>query len=417
MPKKSTAFTIVALLLLLLAFWAAPLQDAEAQPLQATPVPQNEGFRDHGASLDPQPITLSPVTTDTSIADLVARVDGDRWHADVDRLARFGAEYPNEWGTRYSYSAGNHASRDWISDTFASLGWTSSTDSFFYFGATGYNVVGEIVGHSRPEDIYIVGAHYDSVSRNSDVWTLAPGAEDNASGTAALLEIARVLQDQTPASTIRLIAFSGEEQGLIGSRDYVSDLKDVTYELDNVKGMYNLDMIGFTSDPENHHVVLESSHPEYYPWMGDFRDHLASMARTYTDLQISTSDYPGGSDHAPFLWEEVPAVLLIGAELRTYRDLGHYHSKTDLPENVVPSQGAEIIKAVVAALASKAGIVCVYADVTCDGVIDLADLSELAGHWRLVQGEDGYADRFDLNNDQQVNVIDLQLSAQSLANQ
>lgn len=411
MPKKPLPLTFVLLLTMLLSALSLA-RHAAAQPPTPTPVEHAIFDSDH-ATTDIQPLDLSPLATDTSIAGLVGQVDGNRWYADVETLAKSGAVYPNIWGTRHLYSDGNLVARDWISATLASLGWKPYYRPFYYFNMTGYNVVGERVGIIHPEEIYIVGAHFDSTSRDSDIFTLAPGAEDNASGTTALLEIARVLKDERPASTIRLIAFSGEEEGLIGSRAYVSYLKDVTHELDNVKGMYNLDMIGFTSNPNNHHVVLESYAPNIYPWMGDFRDHLASMARSYTDLKVYTSDYPGGSDHFSFLREEVPAVLLIGAEFTTYRDLGYYHSQNDLPQNVVPAEGAEIIKAVVAALAQKAGVICIYADVTCDGTVDVADLLELAKHWRLSPGTDLEQD--DLNHDNQINIVDIQLAAGALS--
>ncbi len=350
-------------------------------------------------------IALSPVTTGTSVADLVARVDGDRWHADVTTLAQFGAAAPGGWGTRRTFTAGNLAARDWISATLAGLGWATSLHTFSMVGGSGYNVVGERIGDVRPGDIYIVGAHMDSTS--PEAYTLAPGAEDNASGTAALLEIARVLQDQTPASTIRLIAFSGEEQGLLGSDAYASYLEAVTHELDHIKGVYVMDMIGYTSNPNNLHVLLESRNPGTYPWMGDMRDHLASMVATYTTLHVYTSNSPCCSDHMPFLWRQVPAVLLIGAEVYSYP---YYHTTNDLPSYVVPAEGAEVIKAIVAALAEKAGVVCIFADVDCNGAVDVADLALLADHWRPSPGEAGN-DRYDLNRDGKINILDIQLAA------
>lgn len=415
MPRRTAYPLIIALLLLLALPWFGMPGSVGAQP--PLPAPSSH-FADHaGAGTNVRPLTLRPLATNAGITELVNQVDGNRWHDDVKRLATFGATPSNVWGTRHLYSDGNLAARDWISATLAGLGWNPTYHPFSYYGIPGYNVVGERVGHTHPEEIYIVGAHFDSTSRDSDIYTLAPGAEDNASGTAALLEIARVLKDRQPASTVRLIAFSGEELGLIGSRAYVAHLEETTGELDNVRGMYNMDMIGFTSDPNNVKVVLRSYAPESFTWMGDLRDHLALMARTYTELGISTSDHPGGSDHFPFLREEVPAVALGGGEFSTYRDLGHYHSQSDVPDHVVPAQGAAVIKAVLAALAEKAGIVCMLADVTCDGTVTLSDLSALAGKWRLSHGQEGFNRAYDLNGDKIVNVVDLQLGAGALSGQ
>ncbi|MBS1252625.1 MAG: Bacterial leucyl aminopeptidase [Anaerolineales bacterium] len=415
MSRKRILSPIIGVLAaLFVVLWLGLAGSAAAQPPH--PSPPRGDHKPHQHIANPssiQSISLSPLATDTSIAGLVTRVDGDRWHADVETLAQFGAVEGNVWGTRYTTSYGNLQARDWISETLAGLGWTPSFHSFAYLG-TRHNVVGERVGYLHPDAVYIVGAHFDSRARTVQTsLALAPGAEDNASGTAALLEIARVLADQTPASTVRLIAFSGEEQGLYGSDAYVSDLKSAG-ELDDVRGVYNLDMIGFTSDA-NLDVRLESYSPTNTPWMGDFRDHLASMAAAYTPLEIALDNNPCCSDHKPFLDEEVPAVLMIEAEYWDYFNLYNLgHSVDDLPENVVPAQGAAIIKAVVAALAEKAGIVCMLADVTCDGTVDLADLVDLANHWRLSLGQDGYADRHDLNGDETVNIVDLQLAAQAL---
>ncbi len=399
------------IVLLLVLVGVPGVTRAEPSLPQATPTPPLPGDPD-APPLDPatvQSVTLAPVATRTGVAELVSRVDGNRWHADVTTLARFGASTSDGWGTRRSLTTGNLAARDWIAATLTDLGWTTSLQSFFLIGGTSYNVIGERVGYAYPDDIYIVGAHMDSTS--SQAWTLAPGAEDNASGTAALLEIARVLQDRRVASTIRLIAFSGEEQGLVGSDAYVSYLQSGSRELDRVKGVYIMDMIGYTSHPFNLHVVLESRNPDLYPWMGDMRDHLAAMAGAYTTLRVYTSNSACCSDHAPFLYRQVPAVLLIAAEAASYP---YYHSTEDLPSRIVPAQGAEIVKLVVAALADRPGVICLLADLDCDDDVDLVDLGELASHWRVGPGDPGYETRYDLNRDGAVNVVDVQLAALDL---
>ncbi|MFQ5595896.1 MAG: M20/M25/M40 family metallo-hydrolase [Anaerolineae bacterium] len=407
MSRHSIPLRTIPLLALLVLSSTALASYAQAPPTPATPSrPHRQPFDARATgSAGALSFTLSPTTTSTSVADLVARVDGNRWHADVTALAQFGAASPGGWGTRRTFTTGNIAARDWISATLAGLGWTTSLHAFSMTGGASYDVVAERVGDVRPGEIYIVGAHMDSTS--TQAYTLAPGAEDNGSGTAALLEIARVLQDQTPASTIRLIAFSGEEQGLVGSDAYASYLENITHELDQVQGVYIMDMIGYTSDPNNLHVLLESRNPSTYAWMGDLRDHLASSAATYTALQIYTSNGPCCSDHMPFLWRQVPAVLLIGAEVSSYP---YYHTTNDLPAYVVPAEGAEIIKAIVAALAEKAGVVCIFADVDCNGAVDVADLVDLANHWRLSSGEAGNG-RYDLNQDGEINILDIQLAA------
>ncbi|RME43738.1 MAG: hypothetical protein D6791_14735 [Chloroflexi bacterium] len=80
----------------------------------------------------------------------------------------------------------------------------------------------------------------------------------------------------------------------------------------------------------------------------------------------------------------------------------------------MPAQGAEVIKAVVAALVSKAGVVCVFADVTCNGVVDLTDLVDVANHWRLDPGEAGNGG-YDLNHDARMDIVDIQIVAMSFS--
>ena len=410
MPRPPFTRKLIPLLIGLLVAGAVLADRIGAEPpVPPTPIPLEHLARPPAGPQPPPQINLAPVTTRTDIAALVARVDGNRWHADVATLARFGASTSDGWGTRRTLTAGNLAARDWIAATFTDLGWSVSFQSFFLIGGASYNVIGERRGFAYPEDIYIVGAHMDSTSPQST--TLAPGAEDNAGGTAALLEIARVLQDRRPASTIRLIAFSGEEQGLVGSSAYVSYLRDKSQELERVRGVYILDMIGYTSDPSYLHVVLESRNPTLYPWMGDLRDHLASVAATYTTLRVFVSNGLSGSDHVPFLYRQVPAVLLIGAQAREYP---YYHTTEDLPSHVVPAQGAEIIKLLVATLADRPGVLCVLGDLNCDTVVELAEVTELASGWRRRVGEPDYDTRYDLNRDGVVNVVDLQLAVLEL---
>jgi len=411
MARPSFTRKLIPLLIGLLAAGAVLADRVGAEPPHPpTPIPLERLGRPPAAVLPAPQINLTPVTTRTDITALVTRVDGNRWHADVTTLARFGASTPGGWGTRRTLTAGNLAARDWIAATFSDLGWSVSFQSFFLIGGASYNVIGERRGFAYPEDIYIIGAHMDSTSPQST--TLAPGAEDNASGTAALLEIARVLQDRQPASTIRLIAFSGEEQGLVGSSAYVSYLQNSSHELDHVKGVYIMDMIGYTSDPNYLHVVLESRNPSLYPWMGDLRDHLTSVAATYTTLHVFVSNGVSGSDHVPFLYRQVPAVLLIGAEAREYP---YYHTTEDLPSHVVPVQGAEIIKLLVATLADRPGVLCILGDLNCDTVVEVAELVELAAHWRGRTGAPGYDARYDLNRDGRINVVDVELAAAGLA--
>jgi len=130
-------------------------------------------------------------------------------------------------------------------------------DSFQWEGRSYKNIVAEKKGRASPDRVFIVGAHYDTVPGT-------PGADDNASGIAVLLEIARSIQSVCLEGTVRLIAFSLEEYNSVGSSRYVESLKKGKEE---ILGMISLEMVGFTGPKQDYPPYLD---PKYYPNVGDF---------------------------------------------------------------------------------------------------------------------------------------------------
>jgi len=194
-------------------------------------------------SLSPFPLTVPATFRKTTtlknqvISDLVASVS-------VQSLTEFLIQLTN-FHTRQSTSPDAVAASTYIRQTFAKFGFNATQIPF----RTGYsdNVVGERKGNLEPEKIIIIGAHYDSrMSSVNDATSRAPGANDDGSGTAALLEIARILSEPglIVPYTIQLIAFSGEEQGLYGSYAYANAAKEA--DLDII-AMLQGDMLGYQS--------------------------------------------------------------------------------------------------------------------------------------------------------------------------
>jgi hypothetical protein len=173
-------------------------------------------------------------------------------------------------GGRMTGSPGADSAAEYLARRFAEVGLQPSRNGWFQEftvsrdapGARGgrlgtgrgRNVIGILPG-SDPElrrEAVIVGAHYDHLG-GGEIGSLNPdstgrihnGADDNASGSAALIQIARTLAANPPARTVVFIAFSGEELGLFGSQHYV---KDPLYALDNTVAMINLDMVGRMRD-------------------------------------------------------------------------------------------------------------------------------------------------------------------------
>ncbi len=156
-----------------------------------------------------------------------------------------GSEY--DQGYRNRYNSGGSASESlgfqeanlYLTDQLTAMGLSVSSQSDYR------NVIGELTGTQTPERIFIVGGHYDHPQFDAD----APGGDDNASGTAGMLEAARVLSRYQFKSTIRFIAWGGEEGQMLGSKDYVENV--VVAGGENIVAMLNLDMIirpGWDSD-------------------------------------------------------------------------------------------------------------------------------------------------------------------------
>ena len=188
-------------------------------------------------------------------------------------------------------------------------------------GAAGRNVVAVLIGHDRRlrDEIIIVGAHYDHLGLGG-FGSMAPdsigqvhnGADDNASGTAAILAIAKRLKDHRPARTIVFIAFTGEEEGLLGSAYYT---KHPLYPMDRTVAMLNFDMVGRLR--HDRLIVYGAATALEWPRLLD-----SLNAGYHFDLKASGDGY-GPSDHASFYALKRPV-------LHFFTDLHEdYHRPTD----------------------------------------------------------------------------------------
>lgn len=207
-----------------------------------------------------------------------------------------------------------------------------------------YNVEAVKKGVTRADEVYILCGHYDSISE--DPWNLAPGAEDNASGAAGVLEAATVLADRSFDRTVKFLAFSGEEEGLLGSRAYAREEYRAGAD---IRGVFNMDMISYLDDA-THDVEVRYN---------DFSEGLLTAYQEVARLYVPTYVvYPategrGGSDHEPF-WEfGYPALLSI--EYGGKQFYPWYHTTEDLAKHLTPAFGADVTRVNVAAAAALAG--------------------------------------------------------------
>ncbi len=270
---------------------------------------------------------------DPLVQQLVDQLDSSRFIRTIEDLVDFGSR-----NTTWSGSSVD-AARDFIAGEFQSMGLVTSTPTFSVMGVGAFNVVGVLGGSTRPDEFLVVGAHYDSLPETGP----APGAEDNASGTAGVIELARVLVSAQPQRSIWFVAFSGEEQGLWGSQDFVDGFSPG--EIAMFKGALIMDMISYTADTRLD-VLLESQN-----FAAGLVNDLAQAAADFTSLTVFQSFNPFGSDHVPFLDDNLPAVLAIENDWDSYPG---YHQSTDTVDQLTPEQGIEILRMNMAALARLA---------------------------------------------------------------
>ena len=282
---------------------------------------------------------------DPLILPVVQSVDAGRWFGDVETLA--------SWN-RSSYGPELAVSRVWIEDRFADLGLAVSAPPFTMPGASGGNIVvnnvlGTWQGSTQPDEWIIVGGHYDSRNSNITSATNTPGAEDNASGCAGVIEAARVLTAFRPKRSVLFMCYAGEEQGLYGSNAHVNSLL-ASGDLARIQAVVIMDMIGYSAGSQLD-VLLESnaSWPAYL-------DRFAEAASIYAPgMGVTTSTSACCSDHKPYLNAGKRSLLTIEKDWSIYP---HYHQTTDFPVNLgihAQAMGGAIIRMNVAVLAELSG--------------------------------------------------------------
>jgi hypothetical protein len=278
----------------------------------------------------PRPATRA---ADPLTADLVGQLSQQSFEQELAFLAGL--------PTRHSLSAGFRQAADRVSDRLTDLGFAVTQQSITVGTGSSLNVVADRPGSGAGDrKVVLVTAHLDSINIEGGPSAPAPGADDNGSGSAGVLEMARVLARRGWQQDLRMILFGGEEEGLHGSRQYVAGLSDV--ERSRIRAVLNLDMVGSlnTSAPT---TLIEGA-----PLSSEMIDDLATAAATYTDLAVETSLNPFASDHVPFLDAGIPAVLSIeGADSAN----ANIHSERDVLATVTPELALRILTMDVAALA------------------------------------------------------------------
>ncbi|MGB8951493.1 MAG: M20/M25/M40 family metallo-hydrolase [Candidatus Aminicenantales bacterium] len=245
--------------------------------------------------------------------------------------------------TRYTSIVNCELSGDYIYNFFSQAGIQSEYDPFsFYPSYSSRNIIGILPGKTAPECIVIVCAHYDSTSDDRNV--LAPGADDNGSGTAAVMELARIMTGYSFDFTLKFICFSAEEWGLYGSKHYTQEAKQ---RGEKIIGVINMDMIGYADIlPEDLDIVANSRSE----WLAD---QFIEFAGNYVPLEMRKLINASiiGSDHSPF-WD-MGYCALLGIEDEPLNN-PYYHKTTDTLDKLNMDFVTAVTKASLAAAACLA---------------------------------------------------------------
>jgi hypothetical protein len=298
-----------------------------------------------------------------AVRDIVGEVSEDRIAATLKKLESF--------GTRNTMSPGAVAARQWIYDELRSYSPRLEVrfDSYkvrkqgrFPNDVELANVVAVLPGVKNPERRFIVSGHYDSLSlAPGKDWILkqaeapAPGVDDDGSGTAAVLELARVMSRHEFDKTIVFIAFVAEEQGLVGASLYAEKARKQNELID---GVLNNDIIGTAAAGngrvENGAVRVFSQEPSDSS-SRELARYVREIGARYVpamkvDLIFRADRFSRGGDHTPFHNEGYAAVRFTSAN----ENYSHQHSPTDTFENVSTSYVTRVARVNAAALASLA---------------------------------------------------------------
>ncbi|HSK20026.1 MAG TPA: M20/M25/M40 family metallo-hydrolase [Longimicrobiales bacterium] len=232
--------------------------------------------------------------------------------------------------SKHIMQPGNARAIEYLAAKLREFGYEPELQWFEARGVRTANVIARLPGTVQPDVLYTVSSHFDSVERG-------PGSDDDTSGTAALLEAARVLSGRPQPATIHFAFFTGEEAGLLGSREYV---RRAVENGDQLVGALNNDMIGFANDQRLDNTIRYSN-----PGIRDIQ-HGAAML--FTDLITYDAKYYKSTDaHAYY-----DAYGDIVGGIGSYPILGnpHYHQTHDQLETINHQLVAEVSKTTVATL-------------------------------------------------------------------
>lgn len=275
------------------------------------------------------------VTMDETVISIIEQVDESIYLGYLENLTGFG---PRVTGTSSCIAAAQY-----IYNQFQSMGLSVRYHPWSYGGYSSNNVEATINGTDESsDDIYIICAHYDTVAGTV-------GADDDSSGTVAVLIAAYIMSQYQFNHTIKFVAFSGEEEGLYGSRIYAQQAASQGW---NIVGVLNCDMISYaiTSSDGNNLDVYENTASQ---WLYTYTVNVNTEYNDYIHLTLHAAGTSSGSDHYYFWQNGYSAVFYFEYEMTPY-----YHEPEDTIQHINATYAAKNIRLILATLAelSEAGL-------------------------------------------------------------
>lgn len=284
--------------------------------------------------------TFSPVFNPL-VDDLVSQVNADQLIADVEWLV--------DLGVRYSQGPNIHVVADSLEAKLASFGLETEKHYFPMGSLSVPNVIAIKTGAVEPDSVFVICAHYDATSENTQYNT--PGADDNGTGTVTVLTAARLLADLQTDYTVKFVLFAGEEQGLIGSQHWVSDMAQAGLP---IVGALNFDMMGWWTPGVPFDLEIETNSASR--WLADA---VCWAADTYTSMPYILHE-----DNSIW-WGDFYSFWQYGFASVSHEESWdwydpdfnpNYHSTDDTVDNLSPEFFEGSARIGVASLASLVGV-------------------------------------------------------------
>jgi hypothetical protein len=259
-----------------------------------------------------------------SVKLLIESANKDFIRKDVEKLASY--------RSRAAGTKDNQAAVQEMSDRLKSLGYGTKN---ICYSPDACSVIADKEGTEKTGKVILIMAHIDSVGE------AFAGADDNATGVAVLLEMARLLKEQKLKNSIRFFISNGEERGLLGASHYVRTLSAAS-KLQEISFVINMDMVGYNA---NGIIELETN-PEFE----DEALWYANIAGRYSDLKPKITLGAWGSDHVVFLRRGIPSIMVIeNWDTKT----PCFHLECDTPDTVNYDYATEIARMNTAAVMIK----------------------------------------------------------------